>query len=84
MWAPAITTALFKQADLPALKDGSLARFALFALNDKAEQDDNCARIYNKSLLDLVSRAFEKSAFGEARRCSAWRSGWRKIPNCRG
>jgi len=38
---------------------------ALFALSDKAEQDDNCARIYNKSLLYLVSRAFEDSATGE-------------------
>ena len=26
---------------------------------DEAEQDDNCARIYNKSLLYLVSNAFE-------------------------
>jgi hypothetical protein len=28
-------------------------------LKDGAEQDDDCARIYNKSLLYLVSRAFE-------------------------
>jgi hypothetical protein len=65
LWAPAVTTELFKQAYLPALEDGSLCRLALFALSDKAEQDDNCAHIYNKSLLYLVSRAFEQSAFGE-------------------
>lgn len=28
-------------------------------LSDQAEQNDNCARIYNKSLLYLVSHAFE-------------------------
>lgn len=65
LWAPAVTTELFKQAYLPALEDGGIGRLALFALSDKAEQDDNCARIYNKSLLYLVSRAFEQSAFGE-------------------
>jgi len=31
-------------------------------LTDKAEQDDNCAKIYNKSLLYLVSHAFEDRA----------------------
>lgn len=65
LWAPAVTTELFKQAYVPALEDGSMGRFALFALSDKAEQDDHCAHIYNKSLLYLVSRAFEESAFGE-------------------
>lgn len=28
-------------------------------MDDKTEQDDNCGRIYNKSLLYLVSNAFE-------------------------
>ena len=65
LWAPAITTELFKQAYLPSVEDGSIGRLAMFALNDKAEQDDNCARIYNKSLLYLVSRAFEEHTFGE-------------------
>ena len=65
LWAPAVTTDLFKQAYLPALNDGGIGRLAVFALSDKAEQDDHCARIYNKSLLYLVSRAFEESAFGE-------------------
>ena len=43
----------------------TIGRFALFALSDKAEQDDHCARIYNKSLLYMVSRAFEARPFGE-------------------
>ena len=59
LWAPACTVDLFKQAYLPALQEGGITRFALFALNDKAEQDDNCANIYHKSLLYLVSNAFE-------------------------
>ncbi|MCY7317543.1 MAG: C1 family peptidase [Ramlibacter sp.] len=65
LWGPAVTTELFKQAYLPSIDSGAIGRFALFALTDKAEQDDNCARIYNKSLLYLVSRAFESSAFGK-------------------
>lgn len=65
LWAPACTTAFFKQAYLPAVRSRAIGRLALYALNDKAEQDDHCARIYNKSLLYLVSRAFEDSAFGE-------------------
>ena len=64
LWAPAATTALFKQAYLPAVQDGTIGRLALFALTDKAEQDDHVGRIYNKSLLYLVSRAFEERAFG--------------------
>lgn len=64
LWAPAATMELFRQAYLPAVRDGSIGRFALFALSDKAEQDDNVARVYNKSLLYLVSRAFEAQAFG--------------------
>lgn len=42
---------LFKQAYLPAVREGGIGRFALFALDDKTEQDDHVARIYNKSLL---------------------------------
>lgn len=59
LWAPACTTKLFKAAYLPALNLGAIGAFTLFTLTDKAEQDDNCARIYNKSLLYLVSNAFE-------------------------
>jgi hypothetical protein len=39
-----------------------IERLALFTLTDRAEQDDHCARIYNKSLLHLVSNAFEARA----------------------
>ena len=60
LWAPACTIELFKQAYLPALADGTIERFSLFTLTDKAEQDDHCSDIYHKSLLYLVSNAFEE------------------------
>jgi hypothetical protein len=60
LWAPACTVKMFKQSYLPSIENGKIDRFALYTLNDKAEQDDNCAGIYNKSLLYLVSNAFEK------------------------
>jgi hypothetical protein len=60
LWAPACTVALFKAFYLPAIKSKAIDRFALFALTDEAERDDNCASIYHKSLLYLVSNAFEE------------------------
>ena len=62
LWAPACTVELFEQAYLPAIASGALESFTLFTLTDQAEQDDNCAHIYNKSLLYLVSHAFEATA----------------------
>ncbi len=59
LWAPACTMALFEQFYLPAIQGNKIGRFALFTLTDAAEQDDNCANIYHKSLLYLVSNAFE-------------------------
>lgn len=59
LWAPACTVDLFRSAYLPAMQKGTLGKMAVFALSDKTERDDNCARIYNKSLLYLVSAAFE-------------------------
>lgn len=63
LWAPACTTELFKRSYLPAIKARRVGRFALFTLTGKAEQDDYCdfygQPIYYKSLLYLVSNAFE-------------------------
>lgn len=61
LWAPACTTRLFKATYLPLLRRGAIGDFTLFTLTDKAEQDDNCGKIYNKSLLYLVSHAFEET-----------------------
>lgn len=60
LWAAACTTDLFDKTYLPAIEAKQIDRFTLFNLKDKAEQDDNCANVYNKSLLYLVSNAFEK------------------------
>ena len=60
LWAPACTVEYFNQYYADALQSGSILDFTLFTLTDKAEQDDNCAGIYHKSLLYLVSNAFEK------------------------
>lgn len=60
LWAPACTSELFHEAYLPAIHDGGIKRFGLFTLTDHAEQDDSCANVYHKSLLYLVSNAFER------------------------
>ncbi|HEY4530453.1 MAG TPA: C1 family peptidase [Luteimonas sp.] len=60
LWAPALDMDSFIQACMPAIESRAVERTALFTLTDAAEQDDHCLRIYNKSLLYLVARAFEK------------------------
>jgi len=62
LWAPACTMTLFEQSYLPAIRQKTISRFAVYTLTDDAEQDDNCANIYHKSLLYLVSNAFERRA----------------------
>jgi hypothetical protein len=70
LWAPACTIDFYREHYLPAIRSAQLERFALFTLTDKAERDDHCANIYHKSLLYLVSNAFEarlrKPLFGQA------------------
>lgn len=60
LWAPACTVRLFEETYLPVLRSGGIQRFALYTLTDQVERDDNCADIYHKSLLYLVSNAFER------------------------
>ncbi len=59
LWAPACTMDVYRKQYLPAIRSRRVRSFGLFTLTDKAEQDDTCARIYHKSLLYLVSHAFE-------------------------
>ncbi len=59
LWAPACTVELFRQTYLPAIDSGALDRFAVYNLTDHVERDDDCAGIYHKSLLYLVSHALE-------------------------
>ena len=58
-WAPAATVDLFKEYCIDPIMDKRVKRFAMFILKHRTENDDDCAGIYNKSLLYLVSNAFE-------------------------
>ncbi|WP_062429692.1 C1 family peptidase [Herbidospora daliensis] len=58
--APAITVADFRRTLGPLLP--RLGRFTTFALTDDLELGDVCGAVYRKSILYLVSRAFERPA----------------------
>jgi len=58
LWAPACTVDIFTQYYVPAI-GSTIKNFTLFTLDDTTEKADNCAEIYHKSLLYLVSNAFE-------------------------
>lgn len=60
LWAPAIDMDAFLMSYVPVIEAGGIDRTCLFTLTDAAENDDNCARIYNKSLLYLVAHALER------------------------
>lgn len=51
---------LFKTIYEPLIQAGTIKAFDLYTLDDATERDDHCANIYNKSLLYLVSHAFEE------------------------
>jgi hypothetical protein len=59
LYAPACTLEFFVDMIAPAIKKGTVAGMHHFLLDDKREQDDNVAVIYRKSLLYLVSRAYQ-------------------------
>ncbi len=59
LMAPACTTTFFEKHYRPALEEGFLGSLQQFNLNDKQEQDDKVTIAYGKSLLYLVSRAFD-------------------------
>jgi hypothetical protein len=58
LMAPAMTVELFKKAVMPVVKKGNCPHPELFVLSDQAERDDTVGP-YGKSLLYLVSNAFE-------------------------
>ncbi len=61
LFAPACTVKLAKDHIAPALlRDGGVGALHHFLLTDDAEQDDNVAKVYRKSLLYLVSRAYQR------------------------
>ena len=56
--APALRVDGFTSRLRPMLGAG-IDRLVMYTMNKQAERDDNCVQIYRKSLLYLVSRAFE-------------------------
>ncbi|MDW9508349.1 alpha/beta hydrolase [Sinorhizobium meliloti] len=62
LWAPACTMEIFEKVYQPAVESGAISNFDLYTLDDLTERDDDCAGIYHKSLLYLVSNAFERLA----------------------
>jgi hypothetical protein len=59
LFAPACTTELFRSHVLSSLGDG-VERLTIFNLMDKYEREDNVTALYDKSILYLVSEAFER------------------------
>ncbi|AMY07802.1 putative protein containing caspase domain protein [Luteitalea pratensis] len=62
--APAVRIDLFKQMVVPHLTSGKVARFEMYTMDEEAEKDDDLIEplgvpVYGKSLLYLVSNAFE-------------------------
>jgi hypothetical protein len=60
--APATTIDLFERTYLPSLGPGPFGvdQMHVYNLTDEVEQDDSVGAVYRKSLLYLVSRAFEE------------------------
>jgi len=58
--APAATNALYESNYLPLLSNGFIKETSIYNLTDVQEQNDSVAGVYRKSLLYLVSRAFEE------------------------
>lgn len=64
LMAPACRTDFFNKMYLPhlasgAVRPGRVESFAMYCLNDERERDDTVTPVYRKSLLYLVSNAFE-------------------------
>lgn len=57
--APAAPQALFEASYLPLLRRGRVRELCCYILSDRLERDDRVAGVYGKSLLYLVSRAYE-------------------------
>lgn len=58
-FAPAITTELFRDTLLPMIKEKQCPKPLLYLLPDEVERADHVGPVYGRSLLYLVSNAFE-------------------------
>ena len=61
LMAPAINYSLFHKTFTPLLKNGLINDSTVFNLSGELELDDNVGYVYRKSLLYLVSNAFEEN-----------------------
>jgi len=65
LFAPACSMKFYRDVYVPRIKGNAglsnIGNFDLYNLSDELEKDDNVAKAYRKSLLYLVSRAFEES-----------------------
>jgi hypothetical protein len=57
--APAVRVDLFKDKLLPHVERQRIAHLAMFTMEEDAERQDDCWKVYRKSLLYFVSRSFE-------------------------
>ena len=57
--APAVRVDTFEATLLPLAETGKIENLSIFTMNENQEKRDNTAGVYRKSLLYLVSRAFE-------------------------
>ncbi|HJR61437.1 MAG TPA: caspase family protein [Vicinamibacterales bacterium] len=59
LFAPAARTELFVENLLPLIEAKKIARHTCFTMEEDAEEQDDCFKIYRKSLLYFISHAFE-------------------------
>jgi hypothetical protein len=60
LWAPASTLSAFHESYGQAIANHKISKFTLFTLTDEAENNDQCANIYNRSLLYLIAHSLEE------------------------
>lgn len=58
--APAVRMDTFRKLVLPYAEEAKIENLAIFTMTEKNELDDNCLKVYGKSLLHLISASFEK------------------------
>ncbi|MEX2662587.1 MAG: caspase family protein [Vicinamibacterales bacterium] len=58
-FAPAVRPELFEAKLLALIESKTIVKHACFTMEEDAEEQDNCFKVYRKSLLYLISHSFE-------------------------